>query len=389
MKRRLLVLDPDFTLASPSMKAVLRSFPEIRAAGFEIEGWFWQCDEEVKLDHMTRIPVMGARCLRPLQALVYSVQASLLLWWRFNFCGRPRPEVIYSMVPYVAACDVAHSQFSPWDWARCMRTMGARSLREWLERGANDLIRRWTEFFLHRTTASILIVPSNAVAADFSRAEARMKIEVVPNSYDPARFHPGVGDKFRGLVRGELGLAAGDRVFAFVSTGHYRRKGFWLAVDGLAKVRATWRQAKLLVVGGQPATLEALQKQLDARHPDWREWIAFSGSTTEPERYLGAADGFLFPSWSEALALVEVEAAACGLPLFLTPHHGSEMVLRDGVNGRLLEFDADAIAAVLGEFLSGQWAPAAANLECGLDRAAYADRLTALLLRAVRPGCAA
>ena len=36
--RRLLILDPDFTPASPSMKAVLKSFPELREAGFEIEG---------------------------------------------------------------------------------------------------------------------------------------------------------------------------------------------------------------------------------------------------------------------------------------------------------------------------------------------------------------
>lgn len=387
MKRRLLVLDPDFSMASPSMKAVLRSFPEIREAGFDIEGWFWQCDKAVKLDHMTRIPVMGARCLRPLQALVYSVQASVLLWWRYRLCGKPRPDVIYSIVPYVAACDVAHSQFSPWDWGRRMRMMGSSSLREWLERFANDLIRCWNEFFLLRTTASILIVPSDAVAADFRRVEPRMSIEVLPNSYDPARFHPGVVAKFRDVVRNELRLASGDKVFAFVSTGHYRRKGFWLAVDGLAKVRAKGGQAKLLVVGGQPATLDALQKKLDSRCQDWREWISFSGSTSEPERYLAAADGFLFPSWSEALALVEVEAAACGLPLFLTPHHGSEMVLRDGVNGRILEFDSDAIASVLAEFVSGKWVPAATKLECGLDRAAYAERLTTLLLKAAGPGC--
>lgn len=31
------------------------------------------------------------------------------------------------------------------------------------------------------------------------------------------------------------------------------------------------------------------------------------------ERYLAASDAFLFPSYSEAFALVEVEAAACGL----------------------------------------------------------------------------
>ena len=97
---------------------------------------------------------------------------------------------------------------------------------------------------------------------------------------------------------------------------------------------------------------------------------------------MAAADGFLFPSWSEALALVEVEAAACGLPLFLTPHHGSEMVLRDGLNGRRLEFDADAIARVLTEFVTDVWQPVPVQLECGLDRATFAQRFTSVLVDA-------
>lgn len=380
--KRLLILDPDFTPASPSMKAVLKSFPEIRAAGFEIEGWFWQCHPDVRLDYEVRLPVMGARALRPLQALVYSVQASLLLWWRHTVRGLPRPDVIYSIVPYVAGCDVAHSQFSPWDWGARMQRMGSRSVKEWLERLANAVIRVWTEFFLARTGAKTLIVPSRAVAADFAKAAPELKIEVVPNSYDPARFHPEVSGRWRESVRKELRLDKDAVVFVFVSTGHYRRKGFFLAADAVAKVLKQHPRARLLVVGGQPATLDALRLKLDGRHRDWREWLVFSGGTTEPERYLAAADGFLFPSWSEALALVEVEAAACGLPLFLTPHHGSEMVLKDGVNGRLLEFDPEKIAAVLAEFVSGTWVPARVELSCGLDREAFAHRLTSLLLAA-------
>lgn len=382
--KRLLILDPDFTPASPSMKAVLKSFPEIRAAGFEIEGWFWQCHPDVSLDHEVRLPVMGARALRPLQAIVYSVQASLLLWWRHTMRGLPRPDVIYSIVPYVASCDVAHSQFSPWDWGARMRRMGSRSVKEWLERLANALIRMWTEFFLARTSAKTLIVPSRAVAADFAKVAPELRIEVVPNSYDPARFHSGVSLQWRECVRKELGLDEKAKVLVFVSTGHYRRKGFFLAADAMALVRKQHPCARLLVVGGQPATLDALCVKLDKRHRDWREWLIFSGGTTEPERYLASADGFLFPSWSEALALVEVEAAACGLPLFLTPHHGSEMVLKDGVNGRLLEFDPEQIAAVLAEFISGTWVPAGLELCCGLDREDFAHRLTSLLLTASR-----
>jgi hypothetical protein len=60
------------------------------------------------------------------------------------------------------------------------------------------------------------------------------------------------------------------------------------------------------------------------------------------------------------------------------------MVLKDGVNGRLLEFDPEQIAAVLAEFVSGAWVPAGLELSCGLDREDFAHRLTSLLLAASR-----
>ena len=380
--RRLLILDPDFTPASPSMKAVLKSFPELREAGFEIEGWFWQCHADVKLDHGIHVPKMGAGLLGPLQALVYALQVSLMIWWRFSICGVPRPDVIYSIVPYAIPCDVAHTQFSPWDWEERMRLMGSTTVRERIERWINLIIKTWMEFFLQRTTAKTVLVPSNAVATDFQRVAPHLQISVLPNSYDPARFNAGVKQQWREPVRRELNLSGDDKVFVFVSTGHYRRKGFFLAVDAIAKVRSQHPAVRLLVVGGREGTLKRLQTTLDARHKAWREWILFSGSTDQPERYLAAADGFLFPSWSEALALVEVEAAACGLPLFLTPHHGSEMVLRDRLNGRLLEFDADAIARVLTEFVTDAWKPVPVELECGLDRVTFARRFTSTLVAA-------
>lgn len=380
--RRLLILDPDFTPASPSMKAVLKSFPELREAGFEIEGWFWQCHADVTLDHGIHLPKLGARLLGPLQALVYAFQVSFLIWWRFSVCRIPRPDVIYTIVPYAISCDVAHTQFSPWDWEERMRLMGSTSVRERIERWINQVIKNWMEFFLQRTTAKTVLVPSNAVAADFQRAAPHLQIQVLPNSYDPIRFHSGVKQQWREAVRRELNLSGEDKVFVFVSTGHYRRKGFFLAVDAISKVRTDHPSVRLLVVGGREATLKRLQAALDDRQKVWREWILFSGSTDQPERYLAAADGFLFPSWSEALALVEVEAAACGLPLFLTPHHGSEMVLRDGLNGRRLEFDADAIARVLTEFVTDVWQPVPVQLECGLDRATFAQRFTSVLVDA-------
>ncbi|WP_306301512.1 glycosyltransferase family 4 protein [Verrucomicrobium spinosum] len=91
-------------------------------------------------------------------------------------------------------------------------------------------------------------------------------------------------------------------MFVFASAGHYRRKGFFLAVEALRIVRQRHPQVKLLVVGGTPARLQALQDSLDKSHPDWREWMVFSGMVSDVERYYAAGDAFLFPSYSEAFA---------------------------------------------------------------------------------------
>ena len=79
--------------------------------------------------------------------------------------------------------------------------------------------------------------------------------------------------------------------------------------------------------------------------------MTFAGMQEEVEKYYAAGDAFIFPSYFEAFCLAEIEAAACGLPLLLTPHHGSEMILQDGVNGRLLSFDPKLMGGQIVEFL--------------------------------------
>jgi glycosyltransferase involved in cell wall biosynthesis len=225
-------------------------------------------------------------------------------------------------------------------------------------------------------------VPSEAVAADFRSAAPHLAVTGLPKSYDPARFHHGVREQWRQKTRQKAGFAECDVVFIFVSTGHYRRKGFFIAVAAVEELRQRHRHVKFLVVGGRERALIALRNRLDHQHPSWNEWLHFTGTTTQPEQYFAASDAFLYPSWSEAFALVEIEASACGLPLFLTPHHGSEMVLEDGVNGRLIPFEPSGVAAVLEEFVSGIWRPRETTLKHALDRETYARSLSAILYQA-------
>jgi len=376
----LLIVDPNVSLSSPSMRGVVLSLPELKARGFQIEVWCWHCDAGLPVDKIVRLPRFGR--LHTIGYYAFSLWATLRSWWHFRIKKQAPPQVIYTIAWYLPRCEVAHVHFSPWDWEMRQRSLGIRSLRDAFERGVNLISLMWADAFLRRTTARSVLCVSEAVAADVRRRNANLNTRVLPNCYDPERFHAEVPHLYRETMRATLQFAPRHKVFAFASAGHYRRKGFFLAVEALRKLRASHSECRLLVVGGRESRLCDLQAQLDRQHPDWREWITFTGMVPDVEKYFAAADAFLFPSYSEAFALVEVEAAACGLPLFLTRHHGSEMILEDGVNGRLLDFDAAKIAGVLDEFVTQQWKPSAVRTKHALDKGMFARQFAEELAEA-------
>lgn len=371
---KLLIIDPNVTLASPSMKGVVRSLPKLREQGVEVEVWCWTCDDNLPVV-VRRLPRLGD--VRVLGLFAFGWLVFWRAWWLFTVRRQPRPDLIYSVAWYLKDCDVSHVHFSAFDWEKRQRALGVHSLRDVMERVINLAGLRRARRCLRHTTARRLICVSQAVADDMQAENPRIPLEVLPNSYDAGRFHPGVRQLYRVETRQRMGWDENHCVFIFVSAGHYRRKGFFLAVEALRQLVPKHPGIRLLVVGGRPDRLEALQSELGQKH----DWITFTGMVPDVERYLAAADALLFPSWSEAFALVEIEAAACGLPLFLTPHHGSEMILEDGVNGRQIPFDADGIAVVLAEFVDGRWKPQGLSLKHAIDNETYARRFADLILQ--------
>ncbi|MCX6857879.1 MAG: glycosyltransferase family 4 protein [Verrucomicrobia bacterium] len=359
------------------MKGVIRSLPRLQAAGFEIEIWCWRCDVDFVWDRICLLPRFGN--LPIIGSFVFSWMVSVKSWWRYQLMGQMPPEVIYSVAGYLAKCDVCHVHFSPFDWERRQGLLGIHSLRDFAERVINFSSLYQARRFLQTTTAKTVICVSDAVANDTQQENQSLQILVLPNSFDPMRFHAGVKAEHREQMRLGLGYQEPDQVFVFVSTGHYRRKGFFLALEAIKKLHLSFPEIRLLVVGGTQERLGSLKEQIGQSY----DWLKFTGSVPDVENYFAAADAFLFPSYSEAFALVEVEAAACGLPLFLTPHHGSEMILEDGVNGRFVGFDVDSICQVLRAFMQKEWVPQSGiHLKKALDVNAYADRLTSILLHA-------
>jgi glycosyltransferase involved in cell wall biosynthesis len=129
-------------------------------------------------------------------------------------------------------------------------------------------------------------------------------------------------------------------VAAFLA-GSWPSKGLDVALQAVART-PPWT---LLVIGdGDRERYEAVAAELGAA-----DRVRFVGRQPAPARFLAAADAFVFPSAYETFSLAVLEAGAVGLPLVVTRTAGTAELVRDGENGRFVERDPAAIAAVLAE----------------------------------------
>lgn len=371
------------TYSDPSARHLLYALPHLRAAGWEVKTWCLRSDIPGGEANQVRLP--APPFLGPAILLYFSVVVNLYAAWRW-LCGQPRPAtIIHATCGTYLGAELVSVHFLNCVWLRKQIELGfdsAKELASFILHCVGAVFERlhWWSPTLRR----VLPVSDSVGEEVRHRMRPEAALETLPNSYDERRFHPGVRAERRGSFREKLGYADADTVLVFVSLGHHKRKGFWLAVEALALVRRdpAMRGVKFLVVGGRPATLAALQVRLAEMAPDWAEWITFTGSQPEVESYLAAADAFLYPSYFEAFCLAEIEAAAMGLPLLLTRHHGSEMILEDGVNGLWLDAAPAAMAAGVRRFV--ELGPDAFQRSTGkaLTRTQYAARLLEIYERA-------
>lgn len=77
--------------------------------------------------------------------------------------------------------------------------------------------------------------------------------------------------------------------------------------------------------------------------------VEFIGEISESQKaaFLGAASALLFPiAWPEPFGLAMIEAMACGAPVIAMRHGSVPEIVEDGVNGFIVESEADAVDAV-------------------------------------------
>jgi D-inositol-3-phosphate glycosyltransferase len=178
-------------------------------------------------------------------------------------------------------------------------------------------------------------------------------ITVIPGGVDLERFRP----RPRAAARAELGLGLGasERLILFV--GRIQRlKGLEVLLRAFARLADL--DARLIVVGGQPATSHESREIARLEHLATRLGIAertsFVGAVAHDRLplFYAAADATVMPSSYESFGLVAVESLACGTPVVATRVGGLSSIVRDGETGLLVPWrDAELFAERLRQLL--------------------------------------
>ena len=170
------------------------------------------------------------------------------------------------------------------------------------------------------------------------------RITVVYNGVDIERFHPR-NRRYREEIRKRFGVGE-EFVILFVSH-NFRMKGLSYLIKALAKIRKEDSfPFKLLVLGrDRQGPYLRLAKKMGVFGE-----VIFAGSTDEIQKYYGAADLLVHPTFYDACSLTVLEALASGLPVITTSSNGASGIISDVQEGSVLD-DPRNIQILAGEIL--------------------------------------
>lgn len=158
--------------------------------------------------------------------------------------------------------------------------------------------------------------------------------------YDKQVFLRGLSENdARKRIRSELGISNNDFLFIFIGR-LVNDKGLGELADAMCKLEAEKVNVKLLLIGELDGEDDALAKdKLDYLMQSKN--VKYIGVQSDIRPYLMISDVLVFPSYREGFPNVPLEAGALGLPAIVTNINGSNEIIEDGVNGKIIQAPLD------------------------------------------------
>ena len=197
--------------------------------------------------------------------------------------------------------------------------------------------------------ADALVAPSSATADKLAELVGicASRIHVIPNGIDLERFQP--SSAARDVLRRSIGCAAHERLLltpAILRQG----KGHEVLLEALPIIQRSMPHVRVVFAGSGEREAE-----LRERAEPYRDSVVFLGHRDDLPDLLAACDLVVLPSYSEALPVALIEAAAAGRPAIATRVGGTAEVVEHGVSGLLVPpGDPGALAEAVVTLLSDQ-----------------------------------
>ena len=234
-------------------------------------------------------------------------------------------------------------------------------------------------------SADWVVVPTRSVERLLRSYGVRSPIEVIPTGIDLALIE----ETTRVPRRAELGISLGVALIAY-SGRIAKEKNLETAIQALAIASDRGADAHLVLVGGGPWEDDCRR---EAERNGVSERLHITGYVEREVVFdwLAEADVFCFPSLTDTQGVAVLEAMALGCSPVAVSSGAIEDVIRDGVDGFIVEPTAEALAdklttvledADLRQRLAGQ---ARARAE-EFSAARMAERLVGVYEKAMKVG---
>ncbi len=197
----------------------------------------------------------------------------------------------------------------------------------------NNIFSRWLEKFI---LTQIRYSAQITVSQDFLKIpNINKKVFYIPNGVDVNEFNRVLNKKFK------------NPTLIFVGRLH-PQKNLRTLINAIVKIREKIPSIRLLIVG-EGQLKEELERQVESL--ELGENIRFLGAKTRPNLILfyKSSHVFILPSIYEGQPLTLLEAWAAKLPVVVTKTGDCQFLVKERVNGYLInrQYDAESIAKIV------------------------------------------
>ena len=185
--------------------------------------------------------------------------------------------------------------------------------------------------------ATDIIAVSDGVRKVLNKQITKKQIKVIgfgsSNGLDLKSFNKSFYDAEK--IRQELGISGNDLVFGFVGR-LVGDKGINELVHSFKTLSDNHKNNKLVLIGNFENKLDPLKKSTLEEIQENKN-IFYLGFQSDIKPYLAIFDVFVFPSYREGFGISLMEANAMGVPAISSDIIGCNEIIKDGINGFLIE----------------------------------------------------